>query len=532
MSNSLSRRDFVSCLAKIAVVAGLSNTVGCSNLFAPSEKRPFSRLKAVKIEAKESRFNDGRRPIGGLCSFEVSRNRKDCRLYFEDSCIGEYSRAEISFTTGVELFDTVRISAFVANESEPFGDFVMCNSFSLQPWRLKIDAPTLKKVVRYGLELAVSGGKSDKVHFLKTFRGINAVDANGLLPHLLIFGNPCEDSAYNVFEDNLYSLNSLNPFGWMEGCLLEGLSDAAQRGQVRAKKALQAHTEFFFENGSLSFDSYQSRKMSNGAINSLEDLLPFAHLARTMPDNICIARAKQWILNYVKNPKRKEFTTEGCYTLAYPLMEMARIGNDAKCAEYAIGEILKRDAILRSDIGDVSQRGMLPDKTGLKNWSRGVAWYILGIVKTLQSMRRAGFANVRGANDVKKALNLVVGRMLGLQTQEGFWYCFADDAATLSEASGTAGIAAGLAIGYLEGLLPEEAATAAKRAVDWFFTAKNQDNEYLNITADGFSRNTTQSNRLGDAFQRSGKRVIMQVSSGLIEQARIALADISKMKSA
>ena len=51
----------------------------------------------------------------------------------------------------------------------------------------------------------------------------------------------------------------------------------------------------------------------------------------------------------------------------------------------------------------------------------------------------------------------------------------------------------------------------AEKTLEWFFHRDN-------IEPDGFSKNVTQSNRLGDAFQRSGYRVIMPISSGLAAQ--------------
>ena len=48
----------------------------------------------------------------------------------------------------------------------------------------------------------------------------------------------------------------------------------------------------------------------------------------------------------------------------------------------------------------------------------------------------------------------------------------------------------------------------AEKALEWFMSPQN-------IEPDGFSKNVTQSNRIGDAFQRSGYRVIMPISSGL-----------------
>lgn len=82
-----------------------------------------------------------------------------------------------------------------------------------------------------------------------------------------------------------------------------------------------------------------------------------------------------------------------------------------------------------------------------------------------------------------------------------------DDPATLPESSGTAGIAAAFALGAESGLLDSSYMARAEKAIEWFMSPQN-------IEPDGFSKNVTQSNRIGDAFQRSGYRVIMPISSG------------------
>ena len=51
----------------------------------------------------------------------------------------------------------------------------------------------------------------------------------------------------------------------------------------------------------------------------------------------------------------------------------------------------------------------------------------------------------------------------------------------------------------------------AEKTLNWFMDRQN-------IEPDGFSKNVTQSNRIGNAFQRSGYRVIMPISSGLAAQ--------------
>ena len=98
-----------------------------------------------------------------------------------------------------------------------------------------------------------------------------------------------------------------------------------------------------------------------------------------------------------------------------------------------------------------------------------------------------------------------------MKSPDGSWYCFADDPKTGPEATGTTGIAAAFALAAESGFADSSYAARAQKAFDWFVSPEN-------IEPDGLAKNATQSNRIGDAFQRSGYRVIMQISSGFAAQ--------------
>ena len=97
------------------------------------------------------------------------------------------------------------------------------------------------------------------------------------------------------------------------------------------------------------------------------------------------------------------------------------------------------------------------------------------------------------------------------QGENGAWSCFIDDEKTLLETSGSVGIAAAFALAAEAGFIDSSYMGLAEKTLNWFMDRQN-------IEPDGFSKNVTQSNRIGNAFQRSGYRVIMPISSGLAAQ--------------
>lgn len=209
-------------------------------------------------------------------------------------------------------------------------------------------------------------------------------------------------------------------------------------------------------------------------------------------------------------PNRRFLSTEMCYTYTYPLMKIATARGDAKLAQTALDEILAVVDRLVCPDGGICQSVQANRNPKLKNWGRGAAWYMLGIAQTLRALGGSPLKNagLNGVERVKKAFAGGAEYLSRFQNPDGSWHCFADDPATLPESSGTAGIAAAFALGAESGLLDSSYMARAEKALEWFMSPQN-------IEPDGFSKNVTQSNRIGDAFQRSGYRVIMPISSGL-----------------
>lgn len=138
---------------------------------------------------------------------------------------------------------------------------------------------------------------------------------------------------------------------------------------------------------------------------------------------------------------------------------------------------------------------------------------MLGIVQTMRALEnsRLKSENLKGKEKILKTIADSSNHIKKFQQPDGSWFCFIDDPKTYPESSGSVGIAAAFALASEAGFIDPSYMLCSEKTLEWFFQRDN-------IEPDGFSKNVTQSNRLGDAFQRSGYRVIMPISSGLAAQ--------------
>jgi rhamnogalacturonyl hydrolase YesR len=123
-----------------------------------------------------------------------------------------------------------------------------------------------------------------------------------------------------------------------------------------------------------------------------------------------------------------------------------------------------------------------------RNWSRGVAWYFLGLARSLPHLRAAG-VDVRELETEIRRMAVFVRKH---QRSDGLWNCFLDDTATEPDSSGSAGIAAALALAARAGTLSAEDLAAAQ------FTKSAL---LARLTPDGFLTGVAQGNRGGERLQ-------------------------------
>ncbi len=334
-----------------------------------------------------------------------------------------------------------------------------------------------------------------------------------LLPHLYWPSRPGADRLVRLV-DRMASEASLQQFGWMEGCVLEGLWELERAfGADRIRPVIERHLNSFLDpQGRLRYEDPRSVP-ADGRIYSAEmATLPFATLARVWPDHPAINVAIDWWLETVDGERgiigHSNLTAEGSYVTAYPLAVVARIHGRTDLARLAVQHLLARKERL-FDGQALYQQRRIDGRFMFRNWARGCAWYILGLARTLAEL---GDFSERPL--LEEELRLVAAWLMRFQRDDGLWSCYIDEPATGVETSGSSGIAAALALGFTNGWLPVEAFASARRTLIAL-------EEFL--TPDGFLMGVCQMNKGGEPLQRGGYRVISQMGMGLMSQLLVAI---------
>lgn len=378
-----------------------------------------------------------------------------------------------------------------AADGERVGAFDLRYAYAGQLFEIELASPqqrlSLRQSVGQGATWLLTSGAPD-----------------ALLPHFLMDegGAP----AVREFEERLRGLESAQPFGWLQGCVLDALRDLGWKKELQAQ--LRLHLP---DDERLVYEDPRSRAADN-EFRSIEETLPVAMMVSERPRHKAIDLA---IAYWMKGRDAQgcvvgggSTTCEGSYTVAYPMAAVARLRRDRELEDLAIRQLRIRRERLASDDAIVLRR--LPDnRTTYRNWARGVAWYMLGLARTLEVLRdRADLG------DLREELRRVVTWVLTLQRLDGLWNCYLDEPATRAETSGTAGIATAVAKAANMRVVGEHQKDAARRALGALVDR---------LTPDGFLTGVSQSNRAGEELQRSGYRVISQMGMGLMGQLMAAL---------
>lgn len=414
-------------------------------------------------------------------------------------------------STAIDVREQKLIEVFLPESKRVLGVLDIKYSPVFQPFGLLLNVKDVEAVFNEGIALKQIKGSTPLWLFNKG--GGNEISNKALMPHLLF--NTEKQKPINIFYSNFLSLNVVQSFGWMEGCVLDGLYDLHKRfPEKNIKQVIDNHLQLFFDvQNNLSYEGPYSRPYTNN-FYGIESLLPFGVIVQLYPEHpilpevvkYCIAKADTNGLIIDKH-----VTTEGCYTIAYPLAAIAVALKKPQLARLALDQLLLRKELLVKG-NDIHQRMDENKKLSFANWARGVAWYLLGIVRTLAIMeenktRLSGFEN--DIEMLKAEFLRAANTALELQDASGLWFCFLNKPATGIDTSGSAGIAAALSIGAGKGYLPYSINKPLKLCLSALLK---------HLTPDGFVSGAAQANKGGIALQESGYRVISQYASGLLAQ--------------
>ncbi len=410
--------------------------------------------------------------------------------------------ARFRISTATDVREPCVFEIRLKESREKLGELDIRYATYLQVYELILASGQVKSLLEQGVTIRQIKGKQPQAIF-----GSNDTNIpNVYKPHLLVSkGVP---AGIDEVKNTLLNRNMYQPFGWMEGVVMDGLQ-VLSASEPAANKSLQNRFNQYFTDTSFAYIGLNNTPVNNRVMN-VETTLPFAMYARLHPGHPSLQTAidfckqhqdKNGVISDDPQSAFPTIKTEECYTVSYPLAVIGANRHDKELQNIAVKNLLARAAALADSTG-VYQRTNNKGGREYRNWSRGVAWYLLGFIRSWQQLK-----DHPDGVKIKDEFVRVANYVMQFQRPDGMWYCFMHEPDTGVETSGTAGIAAALKYGYQLGVLNDKAATSAIKAT----TALTKF-----LTPDGLLTGTAQVNKGGEALQRSGYRVISPYTLGFM----------------
>lgn len=496
----MKRRRFINNISIITGSVLASSGVAFVNYTKDWERIIASNVRFPSVDLpKEKRI-----PLGWK-AFPIPANGEVSTLHFSKK-VFNFEHIWLRITAAIDFREEVTILAFLPDSGEEIGQFDIRFAHPFQPFEIPVNPTFFDEIWTQGVTLKMTKGTKDAWFFLPD---ITQPGNQGLQPHLLAGENQQPDFA---FYENLLSLNSISPFGWLGGCVHDALWEMTKDGDSKALQILKLQLSQFLDNEKGIIFENPMTEPRDGTFNSIEDFLPFAAIVGIYPNHPSI----QMALDFLKTKENSEgmvlswnhITTEGCYTVAYPLAAIAVQQNNRELAQKSLTQLVWSKKFL-IDENAIYQNSNLKGQKGFRNWGRGIVWYLLGMVKTIAVLKESDFRKLQQIELLEKEFIRAMAIVVKWQNRDGMWCSFIDRPSTEIDTTATGGIAAAMAWGVNIGLLPEMYNSKAQKANDAL-------KKYL--TPDGFLSHVSQINRGGEQLQSNGYRVISQFSMGLLVQ--------------
>lgn len=469
------------------------------------------KIMAVCEFAPSPQLPEDQRVPFGWGTIAIDRTSNDQETRFKWSSVKAAENTGQGFfriCVAYDVREEKQIEVALTDSGKVIGTFDIRYGYVHQVFEIPISSADVPAVAQEGLSLRMVKGERPLWIF---YDPSNAELSNTHQPHLLLTQ---EEDRLAEFYNEMKSVASIQPFGWLEGCVVDGLFDLDHAyPQDGWREALLDHLNLYFPSGDILVMEDHFGQVSDNTFYLDESTLPIAVLAQVWPDHPILERA----LTYWRNTKHA-ITAEGCYTMAYPLSVLASKRNSVELANWAIQLLLERKDQLAEVKGlwQCYRPGSNADR--YYNWARAYAWYMLGFTRCLIHLRKLNI-ELPQLQMMEQEIGRVAELLLCYQQDDGLWMCFVNDSTTGIDTSGSAGIAAALALGVKHGILPDTMMTAAERAFEGL-------QHYL--TPDGLLAGVAQNNRGGEELQKNGYRVISQMGMGLMGQLAAALGQSSE----
>ena len=271
-------------------------------------------------------------------------------------------------TSATDIREEVEVSVVLAKSRKQISTIKMDFGHYFQPFQLSIPPEFRHQVFSEGVFLTKTKGEQP----LWIFIGNDNKTPEILSPHLLL-ANSFEN--HNQWKKRLLSLDSIQTFGWMEGCVLDGIYDTIKTNS-EASNVFITHLNKYFDQSNFMYEGYNNERLEN-KINSVESLLPFAMLAKANSNHPAIKTAIEYCIFQAdengnitdeKNGK-KVAKTEECYTVSYPLALLSKQYNRPELMNLSIATLKYRFQFLENE-SQIFQRMIIPKDKYFSNWGR------------------------------------------------------------------------------------------------------------------------------------------------------------------
>lgn len=423
----------------------------------------------------------------------AKQNPNDC--YFSITCAvddREFRELEILDTNTLQCYATIEL---------PF-------AAPGQVYRCALTQNQRENAFCHGLSIRLKSGTSP--FWIVAPGGPNT--PNSILPNLSQ-ESKCEplESFLSIF----CTPASFQQWDWTGVCSLDGLQDWARLGNQAASHTLAQYLETFIAPKTGQRENFRSQP-NDDAPASAESGGPYAILAAQSPEHpklkLAIEGFRQNRCPRLQCVASSHIVTESNYNVAYPMMSLAINAGHEEWRERSLYQLKQTQKYLTDDHNLWLRYAPKTGERQFHNWSRGVAWYFLGLVRTLELLPSNEWPGqyVTEANRMAKWVS-------EYQLPTGIWAGFLHEPSILPDTSGSAGIAAAIAIGVSIGLIDSRWKPVAEAAY--------RDLQHY-LTHDGWLKGTSQSNKPESHYmdiQRSNYRVIAPWGMGLFAQLAAAI---------
>lgn len=183
-------------------------------------------------------------------------------------------------TSAIDSRECKRVEVRILGNGTLVGEFDLRFTPALQTVEIPLPSDVAGVFMQFGCTLRLIEGTGP--WWFLTKGASDTPLPHVLQPHVLI--ETASNDRMAQFLQQMLTLATVQPFGWMEGCILDGLWDLHQvQPQSGYLQAMAAHLQLFFpENGRLVYEDPRSRPHDD-RVDGIESTLMFAALQRWQP---------------------------------------------------------------------------------------------------------------------------------------------------------------------------------------------------------------------------------------------------------